>query len=63
MPQTAIVNRNYHMWPVSHESVCRPTFSFNNTEVTQFPWSPEENDLDLKFIFWIIDSLENVITK
>lgn len=51
------------MWPVSHECLCGSTFSFNTTEVTQFPWSLEENNLDLKFIFWIMDDLEKVITK
>lgn len=63
MLQTAIVSETYHIWPTSHQYVCGPTLSCNSTEVIQISWSSEENNLDLKFIFWIIYSLENVITE
>lgn len=51
MPQIAIFCEIYHMWLVSQECVFGPTSSCNSTQV---PWSSEENNLDLKFIFSII---------
>lgn len=58
MPQTAIFSEIYHMWPVTHECVCEPRSSCNSTETTQIPWSSEENNLDLKFIFELFRALK-----